>query len=89
MVLKTLVKRNMMFRYEYAEIANIAKAKYRKPFLLSLKASNKKNAPNNTKSGNKFDSSPHLLFIICHGQIAKKNSPISVNFLFVFLFNNR
>ena len=41
------------------------------------------------KSGNKFDSNPHLLFIICHGHIAKNANPIIAIFLFVILLNSK
>ena len=41
------------------------------------------------KSGNKFDSNPHLLFIICHGHIAKNANPIIANFLFDIFLNSK
>ena len=47
-----------------------------------------KNTANNTKSGNTLDSNPQRLFIICHGQIVKKKSPITAVFLSNLLFNN-
>ena len=78
----------MKYRYAYPESASIIKPIYKNRIFLFLNASSIKNTDHKIKSGNKFDSNPHLLFIICHGQIAKKNNPINATFLFIFLFNN-